>query len=302
LSRERKSNLISFNDFISGSIAGIVRVLLGQPLDMMKVRMQTLPSEYKTFIQTGKMILHYEGPSAFYKGTLSPLCGISFCIAIQFSANEAAKNFFINRQYSDKLNKNPNKLSVSQYIYSGVFAGLCNSFVMSPIELFRIKMQVQSKNSSVKYNGTFDCAKNIFQNYGIKGVYQGLCSTILRECPAYAIYFGVYETLIQMSLKKYYCKSEIPLMLIMAYGALSGTLLWFGTYPLDVIKSRIQADNIDDRKYKSILQTFRSIVKENGVERLYRGLSPCLVRAPFTNGATFLTFEIVSKNMNRDKK
>lgn len=302
MSSERKSNLMSFNDFLSGSIAGIVQVLLGQPLDMMKVRMQTNPLEYKTLFQTGKKILHSEGPLGFYKGTLSPLCGISFCVAIQFSSNEAAKNFFINMNYRDKSNKNPTKLSVLQYVYSGIFAGFCNAFVMSPVELFRIKMQVQSKDSAVKYNGTVDCAKKIFQNYGLKGVYQGLCSTILRECPAYAIYFGVYETLMQMSLKKYNSKSEIPLFHIMSYGALSGVLLWVGTFPFDVIKSRIQADNINDRKYKSILQTFNHIVKENGVGGLYKGLPPCLVRAPFINAATFLTFELASKHLNKNKK
>ena len=302
MSLERKSNLMSFNDFLSGSIAGVVQVLLGQPLDMMKVRMQTNPSEYKALIQTGKKIFHSEGFLGFYKGTISPLCGISFCVAIQFSSNEAAKNFFMNRNYSDKSNKNTNKLPVLQYIYSGIFAGFCNAFVMSPIELFRIKMQVQSKDSAVQYNGTVDCAKKIFQNYGIRGVYQGLCSTILRECPAYAIYFGVYETLMQKSLEKYKTKSEIPLSHIMTFGALSGVLLWVGTFPFDVIKSRIQADNIDERKYKSIVQTFNYILKENGVGGLYKGLPPCLVRAPFINAATFLTFEIASKHLNKNKK
>lgn len=302
MSIERKSNLMSSNDFISGSLAGIVQVLLGQPLDMMKVRMQTKPLEYKTLIQTGKKILHSEGPFGFYKGTLSPLCGISFCVAIQFSSNEAAKNFFMNRNYSDKSNKDPTKLSLLQYIYSGIFAGFCNSFVMSPVELFRIKMQVQSKDSAVQYNGTVECAKKIFQNYGIRGVYQGLCSTILRECPAYAIYFGIYETLMQRSLNKYNSKSEIPLLHITTYGALAGVFLWVGTFPFDVIKSRIQADNIQDRKYKSILQTFNHIVKENGVGGLYKGLPPCLVRAPFTNAATFLTFEIASKHLNKNTK
>lgn len=300
MSIERKSNLMSSNDFISGSLAGIVQVLLGQPLDMMKVRMQTKPLEYKTLIQTGKKILQSEGPFGFYKGTLSPLCGISFCVAIQFSSNEAAKNFFMNRNYSVKSNKDPTKLSLLQYIYSGIFAGFCNSFVMSPVELFRIKMQVQSKDSAVQYNGTVECAKKIFQNYGIRGVYQGLCSTILRECPAYAIYFGIYETLMQRSLNKYNSKSEIPLLHITTYGALAGVFLWVGTFPFDVIKSRIQADNIQDRKYKSILQTFNHIVKENGVGGLYKGLPPCLVRAPFTNAATFLTFEIASKHLNKN--
>ena len=43
---ENKNSLISFNDIIAGSLAGIVQVLVGQPFDMMKVRMQTKPKKY----------------------------------------------------------------------------------------------------------------------------------------------------------------------------------------------------------------------------------------------------------------
>lgn len=298
---ERKSSLMSLNDFISGSVAGVVQVLLGQPLDMIKVRMQTNPAENHSLLQTANKILLNEGPLAFYKGTLSPLCGISFCVAIQFSSNEVAKNFFINRNLNDKSNPNPFKLSVLEYILSGIFAGFCNSFAISPVELFRIKMQVQSKDSAVSYKGTADCAMQIFKNNGIKGVYQGLSSTIIRECPAYAIYFGAYESLMQLSLKKYKSKSEIPLYHIITYGATAGVLLWLGTFPMDVIKSRIQADNINERKYKSVLYTYKHILQENGIGGLYKGLAPCLVRAPFINAATFLTFELVSKQLKKHK-
>lgn len=297
MSTEKKS-LLSFNDFFAGSVAGVIQVLLGQPLDLMKVRMQTNPSEYKNLIQTAKAIFKNEGPLAFYKGTLSPLCGISFCVAIQFSANEMAKNFFKNKNISDKK-ENPLNLTYSQYILCGIFTGFCISYVLSPVELFRIKMQVQNKDSSIKYKGTGDCALTILKTNGLKGVYQGWTSTVIREMPANALYFGVYESLVQWSIKRYSNRNEIPLLHFVTHGALAGVALWIGTFHLDVIKSRIQSDNFNDRKYKSFLYTTKHIYQENGIKGFYKGIGPCLVRAPIINAATFLTFESITKALKK---
>jgi solute carrier family 25 (mitochondrial carnitine/acylcarnitine transporter), member 20/29 len=293
---EEKKKLMSLNDFISGSVAGIVQVLLGQPFDMVKVRLQTQPDKYKSPVDCFKSTLKNEGPTAFYKGTLSPLIGISLCVAVQFGSNELAKNFF------KKNNKNQT-LAVRDYIFCGMFAGFCNSFVMSPVELIRIKLQVQGSASTGanQYSGTVDCASRIFKQYGIKGIYQGFSATLFREIPAYAVYFGVYESMMAKSEKKYGQKKNIPLLNVMSYGALSGICLWLFTFPNDVIKSRMQADSLEQRKYPTIMSTMATINKENGIKGFFRGLTPCLMRAPPINAATFLTFEIVQKLMNSYK-
>lgn len=299
---KKNAPLISLNDFISGSTAGIIQVLAGQPLDLLKVRMQTKPTEYTSLLQTAKKIFVEESPFAFYKGTLSPLIGISFCVAVQFSSNALARNYFLSKNKSGigkGANANVEVLSFSQNIFAGFFAGFCNSFIISPIELIRIKLQMQGNSIDNKYKGLNDCASQIFKHNGIKGIYQGLCSTLLRECPGYAFYFGIYETLMQSKLKKYGSKENTPLIYPCIYGAAAGYGLWVLTFPFDVVKSRIQADDMENRKYKNILNTFKIIHKENGIGGFFKGLAPCLVRAPLTNSLTFLTFETVSKLLKK---
>jgi solute carrier family 25 carnitine/acylcarnitine transporter 20/29 len=39
-------------------------------------------------------IWSHEGPMAFYKGTTSPLVGVSLIVSIQFAMNEIMKRFF----------------------------------------------------------------------------------------------------------------------------------------------------------------------------------------------------------------
>lgn len=293
---EQKKKLMSFTDFASGSIAGIVQVLLGQPFDIIKVRMQTSSIATSPF-QIAKDLLKNEGALAFYNGTLSPLIGISICVAVQFGSNESAKNYLMKQN----LNKyNSSTLYIKDYVLAGIFAGFMNSLVISPVELFRIKMQVQNSTTANAYTGTVDCAKKIFQQYGIKGVYQGYSATLFREAPAYAVYFGVYESLMAKSEKKYNKRNNIPLLNVMSYGAISGVLLWLATFPNDVIKSRMQADDINNRRYPSIMKTINIINAEAGLMGFFKGLTPCLMRAPPINAATFLTFEIVQKLLRKD--
>lgn len=292
--KPNKTSLISLNDFIAGSLAGIVQVLVGQPFDMMKVRMQTKPKKYFGIFQTSKKILVEENLMAFYKGTLSPLIGISFSVAVQFSSNIFAKNFFMKKNER----KNIQNLTLSQNMLSGFFAGFCNSFLISPIELIRIKLQTQG--SVLRYNGTVDCATQIYKFDGLRGIYQGFCSSLLRECPAYAIYFGLYETLaMKHSARNSIRKENMPLKFTLLYGGISGIALWLFTFPFDVVKSRIQADNPAKRKYKNILSTFALIYKDSGVSGFFKGIAPCLMRAPLGNGLTFLTFELVSKQLKK---
>jgi solute carrier family 25 carnitine/acylcarnitine transporter 20/29 len=298
---EKNNSLISLNDFISGSCAGIVQVLVGQPLDMMKVRMQTNSKEYFNLIQTFKKITVEESPFAFYKGTLSPLLGISFVVAVQFCSNNFARNYFILQNSKNKSNKNPENLTHIQNLKSGMFAGFSNSFVVSPIEMIRIKMQVQGNNTENKYSGTVDCAKKIYKGYGIKGLYQGLFSTFLREFPGMACYFGVYEILMQTQVQKYGSKSEVPLIYPCIFGALSGSCFWLSCFPFDVVKSRIQSDDCANRKYKNIVSTFSIIYSNSGIGGFFKGIGPCLVRAPIGNSLTFLTFELISSKLKKRK-
>jgi solute carrier family 25 carnitine/acylcarnitine transporter 20/29 len=302
IENNKNKPLLSLNDFISGSIAGVIQVLVGQPFDMLKIRMQTKPTEYTSISQTAKKIILEESPFALYKGTLSPLIGISFCVAIQFSSNAFARNYFTSQNSKNKNTKS-GILSTRQNILAGLFAGFCNSFITSPIELIRIKLQVQGNSANNKYKGTFDCASQIIKNNGIKGIYLGLCSTLLRECPAYAIYFGLYETLMHSKIMKYGSKENTPIIYPVIFGGISGIGLWLLTFPFDVVKSKIQADDSVNRKYNNILNTFKIIHMENGIGGFFKGIAPCLVRAPLVNGLTFLAFESVSKLLkNRNNK
>ncbi|KAJ3491268.1 hypothetical protein NLI96_g855 [Meripilus lineatus] len=291
-------------DLTAGTAGGICQVMVGQPFDIVKVRMQTAPKgTYKGMLHCAGGIFKNEGPLAFYKGTLTPLLGIGVCVSIQFGAMEYSKRYF-GQQNRENGVGGPNGLTLSgpQLFVSGVFAGLANGVVSGPVEHIRIRLQTQSATKPV-YAGPFDAMKKIYSGYGIRGIYKGQAVTLLREASGYGIYFWAYEKLMQREMaSKGIRRDQVNPANAVLFGAAAGYALWAVIYPIDMIKSRMQTDGFsaaDGQKYKSTLHCVRTVWRTEGIGAFFRGLGPTLIRSPFANGATFLGFEMAARVLDR---
>ena len=74
---------------------------------------------------------------------------------------------------------------------------------------------------------------------GIKGTYQGLTATMMKQGSNQAIRFFVMETLKDM-YRGGDPKKPVPKYVVGAFGAFAGACSVFGNNPLDVIKTRMQ--------------------------------------------------------------
>jgi len=287
-------------DLSAGTTGGIAQVLVGQPFDIVKVRMQTsAKGTYRGMLDCAGGILRNEGPLAFYKGTVSPLLGIGACVSIQFGVLEYTKRYFT--AYNARTGQDASQsagLSSSQLLIAGALAGLSNGFVSGPVEHIRIRLQTQS-NTNPEYRGPFDVIKKISSKYGIRGIYKGQNVTLLREAMGYGVYFWAYEKLVQREMALSGIRREqISPGSAVLYGAAAGYVLWSVIYPIDVIKSRMQTDGFspsDGQKYRSAVHCVRTVWRAEGISAFTRGLGPTLIRSPFANGATFLGFEMASR-------
>ncbi|TFY71640.1 hypothetical protein EVG20_g1370 [Dentipellis fragilis] len=293
----------TLKDLTAGTAGGIAQVLVGQPFDIVKVRMQTAPKgTYNGMLDCAGGILKNEGPLAFYKGTLTPLLGIGVCVSIQFAVLERCKRYFYTQNLASGHGGPEGKLlSSSQLVLAGVFAGIGNGFVSGPVEHIRIRLQTQS-NTNPTYRGPFDAIKKIYSSHGITGIFKGQNITFAREAVGYGVYFWVYEKLVQREMAtKGIRREELSAGSAVIYGAAAGWALWPVIYPIDLIKSRLQTDGFsaaDGQKYKSSLQCIRAVLKTGGIGEFTRGLGPAMIRSPFANGATFLGFEMANRLLN----
>lgn len=283
-------NIQVIKDLFGGTVGGIAQVLVGQPFDTVKVRLQSAPEgTYNGALDVVKKLIADEGPKGFYKGTLTPLIGVGACVSVQFSVNESMKRYFDGKNSGQPL-------SLAQFFTCGAVAGFANGFLASPIEHIRIRLQTQT-GATKAFNGPIDCAKKLSQNNGIAGLFKGLTPTLVRESIGLGTYFATYEALIARELKKdtSLTIADIPALKLCLYGGLSGYTLWTVIYPVDVVKSKLQTDSLDKPVYKNWRQVVKDINHRSGIKGFYRGFVPTILRAAPANGATFAAFEVTMR-------
>ncbi|SCU80222.1 LAFA_0B08218g1_1 [Lachancea sp. 'fantastica'] len=271
-------------ELFCGTVGGFAQVLVGQPFDMTKVRMQTstVPASATDVI---KRLVKNEGILAFYKGTLVPLVGVGACVSCQFGVNETMKRFF---RWKD--NNKHGALTRGQYYMSGFVSGTANALLATPIEHVRIRLQLQrGPKTTAEYQGSWDCAKKLLQKGALM---RGLTATTLRTSHGFGIYFFTYEGLLAREARRGVLRQDVPAWKVSLFGALAGACFWATTYPFDVVKSIIQADNLIGPRYKgSVFEVAKTVYRERGARVFVSGFMPTMLRSLPVNGATFAAFE-----------
>ncbi|KAH9904448.1 mitochondrial carrier [Xylariomycetidae sp. FL2044] len=289
-------------DLFAGAAGGVAQVLIGQPFDIVKVRLQT-STAYSSALDAARSIYAQEGPLAFYKGTLTPLLGIGACVSIQFGAFGYARRFFESRNLRSGKGGKPD-LSYAQYYGAGAFAGLANSVISGPIEHVRIRLQTQPHGAARLYSGPLDCVRQLSsaRSGGVsRGLYRGSAVTVLREAQAYGVWFLAFEYLMNAdAARNGVARRDVPSWKVALYGGLAGEALWLGSYPLDVVKSKMQTDGFgrDGMRYKSMRDCFAQTWRAEGLRGFWKGLGPTLLRAMPVSAGTFAVVEATMRALS----
>ncbi|KAL7752709.1 Mitochondrial carrier protein ymc2 [Sorochytrium milnesiophthora] len=245
---------------------------IAQPFDTVKVRLQTQPTPpiYNGVGDCIAKTYKNEGFGGFYKGMLTPLLGIGLCVSIQFATLEQMKRYFAKANGSEHLTN-------AQLYLAGAASGTANS-------------------------GPLDCVKKLYAANGLPGVFKGQAVTVVREFQGFGAYFFTYEWLVNRDCERMNKRrDQLETWRVMGYGALSGYALWITVYPIDVIKSKLQTDGLTPatRRYSSAWNCFQQTLKAEGVAGLYKGFTPCMLRAAPVNAVTFLGFETAMRFLGR---
>lgn len=174
----------------------------------------------------------------------------------------------------------------------GIGTGATQSLLLSPVELLKIRLQLQNKTNPaiLHHKGPIDMARSIFRAQGLRGIYRGLGITIMRDAPSHGVYFWTYEYMRERLHPGCRKTGQETMQTMVVAGGLAGVASWICCYPLDVVKTRIQAQSATS-SYSGILDCFATSVRQEGYSVLWRGLGTAVARAFVVNGAVFTAYE-----------
>lgn len=280
-------------EFFAGGFGGSCLVLVGHPLDTIKVRLQTMPHvaagqtpRYTGTFDCAKKTVAAEGFRGLYKGMAAPLVGVTPMYAVCFAGLGVGKQL--------QTPALPNgEYSLPQIFKAGLLSGVFTTAIMAPGERIKCLLQIQAAGGGEKkYNGAIDCAKKLFAEGGIRSVFKGSAATALRDMPASGVYFASYEYL-KKSLADPNNPGQLSPVKTIFAGGFAGCLNWCVALPVDVAKSRLQT--APDGTYTGLLHVYKELIKADGIRAFYKGFTPVILRAFPANAACFLGYEVAMK-------
>ncbi|KAI3644527.1 hypothetical protein MP228_010691 [Amoeboaphelidium protococcarum] len=314
---------------IAGAGGGIISMALTYPLITVGTRLQIQQNkktggqsdanqQYKGLVDAFQKIVKHEGVAGLYSGINSALFGIALTNGVYYYFYEFSKSQLLALKTTTTSSSLKN-LSVMENLLAGTLAGCLTVFITNPVWLLNTRQASGKGNTSLSEDelskasahdqsnsGTIAMLMQIIKEDGLLSLWQGVGpALILVSNPA--IQYMVFEQLRQR-IEKTKQLTEVDFFVL---GALSKLVATFLTYPYIVIKSRMQLrqtkvassgvssskstankGSSDTRpKYADTLNSIKTILKEEGVTGLYKGLGSKLTQSVLTAAILFMAKE-----------
>lgn len=281
----------------SGAIAGATAKTVIAPLDRTKIIFQTTDRKFSVRAAAMEMrrIVVEEGVRGLWRGHSATLSRVAPYAALQFVSFDFYKGMM--------LRDGDSHLTPLRRLMAGSMAGATSVCATYPLDLLRARMAVQSRaQGGMRHN-----FRVILQSEGVSGMYRGLGPTLFGIVPYAGLAFGTFETL-KMMVSQHYGSETVTAGQRLGCGALAGFVAQSLTYPLDIVRRRMQTDGMHalletgkpgQRKYSSILQTLTHVARHEGVVGgLFKGLSMNWVKGPISHGISFTTFDLMKRYLD----
>ncbi|KAM9792797.1 mitochondrial adenyl nucleotide antiporter SLC25A24-like [Neosynchiropus ocellatus] len=283
-SEEEKKSGYVWRQLMAGALAGSVSRTGTAPLDRLKVFRQVhgLSVFSGNFVSSFQSMVKEGGWGSLWRGNGINVLKIAPETAIKFTAYEQIKSWMCS-------SKETKKLRIHERFLAGSLAGAIAQTVIYPLEVLKTRLTLRRTG---QYSGIMDCAKRILRKEGAAAFYKGYVPNILGIVPYAGIDLAVYESLKFAWLNRNSGIVDPGVIVLVGCGAISSTCGQLASYPLALIRTRMQAQasSIGTPKL-SMLALIQNIVSQEGVAGLYRGISPNLLKVIPAVSVSYVAYE-----------
>ncbi|KAI9470623.1 MAG: mitochondrial carrier domain-containing protein [Benjaminiella poitrasii] len=186
---------------------------------------------------------------------------------------------------SDKKSKDP-VLS----LVSGTIAGAVEGVATYPTEYVKTQLQLQAggKNQlkELRFKGPVDCLVKTIRNQGVGAIYTGVSALAIGNAAKAGVRFLMYDQIANALRDK---DGQLSGFRSMVAGLGAGmTEAALVVTPSETIKTKLIHDrNSNAPKYRGLVHGTRTILAEEGIGGIYRGLGPVMARQGANSAVRF---------------
>ncbi|KAI1284455.1 mitochondrial folate carrier protein [Xylaria sp. FL0933] len=301
----------AFVETIAGLTAGSVATLVVHPLDIVKTRMQihrsnAATSQTLTTISVLRGLTRTPHPlAALYRGLTPNLLGnaSSWASFFFFKARAEGALLALKGRSSPGDDEVAAALTPQDYFVASGVAGMFTQVITNPIWVLKTRMLSSDRGAVGAYPSMWAGATQLLRTEGWRGFYRGLGISLFGVSHG-AVQFAVYDPLKQMYLtrrqklargtshsgdsgRQQSMTNEATLVISSVSKLVAGAV----TYPYQVIRSRLQNYDADERFGRGIRGVMKRTWTEEGLRGFYRGIIPGVVRVMPATWVTFLVYE-----------
>ena len=265
---------VNYGEFACGWGAAFINIMSTYVLNKIMFRQQLHGISMAVAVQQ----LRNEGVTHLYRGVLPPLLQKTTSLMIMFGGYDQYK-----RMIHHTAPQNPLVLTKAA---AAMLAGTTEA-VLTPFE--RVQTLLQAKNTPKSFKNTFHAFRGL-QQHGMSEYFRGLSPILLRNGPSNVIFF----------LLRGKARDVLPdakttagvLACDFVSGAVLGAIISTMFYPVNVVKTRMQA-KVGSRT--TARQVFVTIMRErnHSIKALFSGVHMNYIRALVSWGIINASYEFL---------
>ncbi|OMP85032.1 Mitochondrial carnitine/acylcarnitine carrier protein CACL [Diplodia seriata] len=239
-------------DFWAGYISGAAGIIIGNPLDLVKTRLQAGPAAAAAATRSNAApaadTVNWRNAGNYVRGATAPILGYGALNAILFVSYNRTLSLLGERDDPSKPH------SLARVFWAGAVSGFATFVVSAPTELVKCRAQVydsmpQRRGGGANGGGSgsgsgrvssWAVARETWRAEGLKGFYHGGVVTGVRDAVGYAFYFWSYELSKRLITSPDEDTPRQAALKVLLCGGIAGVVTWASIFPLDVIKTRVQ--------------------------------------------------------------
>ncbi|XP_055376549.1 mitochondrial thiamine pyrophosphate carrier-like [Condylostylus longicornis] len=221
----------------------------------------------------------------------------------------------IHDHMHDHIHVNENALvkkddhrQMKQMFAGGLSAALTRT-ASQPLDVLKVRFQLQiepvkeTKTSTIsKYRSISHAVSTIYKEEGFLALWKGH-----NPGQVLSIMFGIaqfwsFEQFKLIAKEQEYLKNS-PNAVNFICGAFSGGIATFCAQPLDVLRTRLIAQDHGEG-YRNSFHGMSNIIKTEGIRGLYRGINPSLIQIMPLMGTNFMVYkmlkDVIAKTLKID--